>query len=142
MAIQRVEVITGREARRQYSDEEKLRLVEEAFAPGVKTAEYARRASVDQSLLYRWRRQFVGQHAQRSAFTPVTVIPDEATSAEPTASPGMVEMEFPGGVRMRISGMVDLAVVTALVSPGLARASSGPASAWVAAWRQRASSSG
>ena len=31
---------------------------------------------------------------------------------------------------------------SALVSPGLARASSGPASACVAAWRQRASSSG
>lgn len=38
MAIQRVEVVTGREARRQYTEVEKLRLVEDAFAPGVKTA--------------------------------------------------------------------------------------------------------
>lgn len=33
MTIQRVEVIAGLERRRQFSDEEKLRLVEEAFQP-------------------------------------------------------------------------------------------------------------
>ncbi len=54
MATQRIEVITGREGRRQYSAEEKLGLVEAAFAPGVRRAEFARRAGVDQSLLYRW----------------------------------------------------------------------------------------
>ncbi|MDQ2103344.1 transposase [Azospirillum isscasi] len=43
MTIQRVEVITGLERRRQFSDEEKLRLVEEAFQPGVKATEIARR---------------------------------------------------------------------------------------------------
>jgi transposase len=31
MTIQRVEVITGLEKRRQFTDEEKLRLVEEGF---------------------------------------------------------------------------------------------------------------
>jgi transposase len=51
MTIQRVEVITGLEKRRQFADEEKLRLVEEAFQRGVKATEVARRQGVDVSLL-------------------------------------------------------------------------------------------
>ncbi|MBF5093856.1 transposase [Azospirillum sp. INR13] len=47
MTIQRVEVITGLERRRQFSDEKKLRLVEEAFQPGVKATEVARRLGVE-----------------------------------------------------------------------------------------------
>ncbi|WP_162488448.1 transposase [Azospirillum lipoferum] len=50
MAIQRVEVITGAEQRRQFSEEEKQRLVEEAFQPGVKATAVARQLGVDVSL--------------------------------------------------------------------------------------------
>ena len=116
MAIQRVEVITGREARRQYTEEEKLRLVEDAFGPGVKTAEYARRTGVDQSLLYRWRRQFFGQRARLPAFTPVAVMPDEVPSATPAVPPDMLEVEFANGARLRITGTVDAALVTAMLA--------------------------
>ena len=125
MATQRVEVITGREARRRYSDEEKLGLVEAAFAPGVTRAEFARRAGVDQSLLYRWRRQMFGTLPRVPAFTPVTVLPDPVSSlaAAPsgpegaaTAAMGVIEVEFAGGVRMRITGAVDTAVVTSALA--------------------------
>ena len=51
MATQRIEVITGSGVRRRYSDEEKLRLVEEAFGPGASVMEVARREGVDQSLV-------------------------------------------------------------------------------------------
>ena len=73
MAIQRVEVITGVERRRQFSDEEKLRLVEEAFQPGAKATAVARRLGVDVSLLYRWRRQFFGPQPRLPAFLAITV---------------------------------------------------------------------
>jgi transposase len=71
MATQRIEVITGREARRRYSDEEKLGLVEAAFAPGVRRAEFARRSGVDQSLLYRWRWQMFGKRPAIAALSGV-----------------------------------------------------------------------
>jgi transposase len=125
MATQRIEVITGREARRRYSDEEKLGLVEAAFAPGVTRAEFARRAGVDQSLLYRWRRQMFGTLPRVLAFTPVTVLPDPvsapaaASSGSEGASDavmGVIEVEFAGGERMRITGAVDAAVVTAALA--------------------------
>ena len=125
MATQRIEVITGREARRRYSDEEKVGLVEAAFAPGVRRAEFARRSGVDQSLLYRWRRQMFGTLPRVPAFTPVTVLPDpvSALAAAPSGSEGasaaamgVIEVEFADDVRVRITGAVDTAVVTAALA--------------------------
>lgn len=123
MTIQRVEVITGQERRRQFSDEEKLRLVEEAFQPGVKATEVARRLGVDVSLLYRWRRQFFGQQRRLPAFMPITVAtdapsPEEVT--EPTAAPagppaGLIEVEF-ATARLRITGPVDPALVGTVIA--------------------------
>ncbi len=112
MAIQRVEVITGREVRRRYSDEERRRLVEAAFGPGVKTAEFARHAGVDPSLLYRWRRQLLG--ASAPTFTPVAVVPDGVPPARaPGTATGVVEVELPGGARVRMTGPVDPALAAA-----------------------------
>ncbi len=123
MTIQRVEVITGLERRRQFSDEEKLRLVEEAFQPGVKATEVARRLGVDVSLLYRWRRQFFGQQPRLPAFLPITVAtdapaPEEVTepAAAPAAPPaGFIEVEF-ATARLRITGPVDPALVGTVIA--------------------------
>ncbi len=52
-----VEVITGHERRRSYSDAEKARLIAEASQPGARVHDVARRHGICSSLLYRWRRQ-------------------------------------------------------------------------------------
>jgi transposase len=41
--MQRVEIVTGKERRRRWSDEEKARLVAETFIPGAVVAHVARR---------------------------------------------------------------------------------------------------
>ncbi|AIB12752.1 hypothetical protein ABAZ39_12285 [Azospirillum argentinense] len=51
-----VEVLPGRERRREWSEGEKRALVA-AFAPGAVVTQVARRADVSASLLYRWRRE-------------------------------------------------------------------------------------
>ncbi|MBP2298975.1 transposase [Azospirillum picis] len=53
MAYQRVEVLSGTERRRTYMSAEKVRMVEEAFRPGVVVMQAARRPGVHESLLYR-----------------------------------------------------------------------------------------
>ncbi|WP_119680993.1 IS66-like element accessory protein TnpA [Indioceanicola profundi] len=111
MASQRVEVITGLAGRRRFSADEKVRLVEEAFAPGVQVASVARRLGIDQSLLYRWRRQLFGDPPRLPAFTPVTVT--ELSTTAPPTSAGVMEVEFASGTRVRISGAVEASVVTA-----------------------------
>jgi transposase len=52
---QRIEVITG-PARRHWSTEHKLRIIEEGCAPGETVSSVARRNGVAPNLLYRWRR--------------------------------------------------------------------------------------
>ncbi|AIB16659.1 hypothetical protein ABAZ39_33010 (plasmid) [Azospirillum argentinense] len=58
--MQRVEVITGKERRRRWSEAEKARLVAETLEPGAIVAHVARRHGVAESCLYTWRRQLVG----------------------------------------------------------------------------------
>jgi transposase len=55
--IERVEIITGRERRRCYTAEEKVRLVEQTMQPGMTVSAVARLHSVSPSLLFGWRRR-------------------------------------------------------------------------------------
>lgn len=119
--MQRVEVITGKECRRRFSEAEKRRLVEEAFEPGAVTSVVARQRGVDLSLLYRWRQQFFGRQSRLPAFTPVSVVPDDeaATDRQVLAagpSTGLMEIEFPNGARLRLTGTVDPVLAASVVS--------------------------
>jgi transposase len=128
MARQRIELITGTERRRRYTDADKLRLVAEAFRPGAVVIEVARRHQADESLLYRWRRLATQGllTAELPAFMPVQIAPETpsaaASPAEPRTSmpearvepmPGVIEIELPRGGRVRITGAADPAMVTA-----------------------------
>jgi transposase len=61
--VERVEVITGRERRRRYTAEEKVRLVEETTRPGMTVSAVARLHGLisfgaqPPSLLFGWRRR-------------------------------------------------------------------------------------
>ncbi len=57
-----MEIITGVERRRQWRDEEKLRILAELNQPGVKFSEVARRHDVSRGLLWQWRDATDGQH--------------------------------------------------------------------------------
>jgi transposase len=138
MAYQRVEILTGTERRRNYTPAEKVRIVEEAFRPGVIVKDVARRLGIHESLLYRWRR-LMGAGAPTGTlptFVPVTIMPepDRAASAlpsamsppaTPTAGTGAVlEVMLPDGARVRLEGAVDptlaAAVLGALATSGRA----------------------
>src|SRR5674476_774053 len=65
-------LMTGPERRRRWNDEERQRILEAAFAPGVVVAKVARQFDVATSLIYKWRRQ--GQGELGPAFAPAMVI--------------------------------------------------------------------
>jgi transposase len=125
MAIQRVEVITGKEGRRRFSEAEKRQLVEEAFQPGVKATEIARRHGMDVSLLYRWRRLMFGCQPQLPAFTPVAVVENAAVAAATTAparpAAGVIEIELAGGARVRVTGAVEASLLASVIAALAAR---------------------
>ena len=119
MAIQRVEVITGTGCRRRFSDEQKRQLVEEAFQPGIKATEIARRHGMDVSLLYRWRRLMFGRRSGLPAFAPVSMADAPRSDSPPSSTrreAGTIEIEFAGGTRVRVSGTVEPRTLASIVA--------------------------
>jgi len=120
--VGRLEVVE-RGRRRRWSEEEKLKIVLESLQAPRQVSATARRYGVARSQLLQWRRSFraerKGAAEQQVGFVPAVVVP-ESKPAVPastglTAS-GAIEIEFASGARMRITGEVDAAVLTAAVA--------------------------
>jgi transposase-like protein len=90
--------------------------------PGAVASEVARAARIHSSQLFRWRRQLCPRAQIPAVFNPVTVIAEAASSPLPertgsslAEAPGVIEIEFAAGGRMRISGSVAASTVSALL---------------------------
>jgi transposase len=127
MAEQMIEVITGRERRRRWSIEEKLRIVGETFEPGASVGQIAARHEVYPGLLFTWRRQFRDgkfSSAREALFLPVETPVHALALGQPKAgpfesrNPRHIEIELKDGSRVRVEegvGLVTLRrVLTAL----------------------------
>src|SRR5271163_4383190 len=55
--LRRLEVITGTGRRRRFTDDDKIRIIEETLAPGAVVSEVARRHGLSPQQLFGWRRQ-------------------------------------------------------------------------------------
>jgi len=118
MTQARVEVITSVQRRRRWSAEEKERIVGLALEPGAVASAVAREAGVHSSQLFRWRRQLCGAPRVAPGFAAVTVAPQPAPLSAPMLPvvPGIIEIEFVRGARMRITGAVDATTVSAAIA--------------------------
>ena len=108
-----MQLITGVDRRRRWSDEQKRAIVAAAFAPGAVVTEVARRADINSGQIYRWRRDLqVGP----SGFAEVVVSP---ISGSPDISVSVIDVALSDGVRVRIPASIPpelaAAVITALV---------------------------
>ena len=65
-----VTVFSGPERRRRWSEEERLRILSEAFAPGACVAEVCRRHDISSALIYTWRRKLLDAEAARDGDAP------------------------------------------------------------------------
>jgi transposase len=102
-----VEVITSVQRRRRWTMAEKERLVAASLEPGAVASAVARDAGIHVSQLFGWRRQFCG--TRRASFAAVRVAPEPGLT-------GLIEIEFPNGVRMRISGAADPATLSTTIA--------------------------
>jgi len=134
----RVEIITGPERRRRWSEEEKLQLVEEACRPGHSVSQVARQRGISASQLFGWRRQalakglitdnrFEPSAAPTLAFAPIKVAEEPATAdageevrvarrRRGTRASGTIEIELKSGDRVRVEGCTDAGLVTRIIS--------------------------
>ncbi len=113
----RVEVLSGVERRRQWSDAEKGRIVEETLVPGARVAEVARRNAVSASLVFGWRRLARDGLLGRGvpALMPVEIVapapalpaPAPSVAPRPKRSAGLIEIELSQGRRLRVGRDVD-----------------------------------
>ena len=115
----RVELITGRKRRRDWTTEEKAEILAATMAPGSTVTEVARRFEVSRGLLWTWRRKARDELAAETGprFVPLR-IGEETTErtaivSEPAAvrsgrdqPAGSIEVAI-GRARGRVEGAVD-----------------------------------
>jgi transposase len=110
----RVEVITGIERRRRWSEEQKQAIVAESFAPGAIVSEVARRVDVSPGQIYRWRQE----QAVASGFAPVLIAASEGqveNAGPPCRVEPAIEVEFAGKIVVRIPGAISAELAAAVV---------------------------
>jgi transposase len=115
MAKTQIEVITSVERRRRWSTAEKERLVAASLEPGASVTALAREAGLHPTQLYKWRRQLCARQGAALGFAPVQIIGETGMPGLP-APAGAIEIELASGTRLRITGAVDTATVTATVT--------------------------
>jgi transposase len=114
MTKTQVEAIDSARRRRRWSRAEKERIVAAAMEPGAVASAVAREAGIQASQLFRWRQQLRGPAAAFSSLT-LEVPPDAAPVTVLPTSPGVIEVEFGTGARLRIRGPVDPPIVLAVL---------------------------
>lgn len=104
-------LLTG-ERRRTSSEDQKLAILSEAFAPGAVVAEVARRYEMSTGLIYTWRREVLSAQ-DGGGFVPARFV-DGAGGVRPAAVrvPAIV-VELAQGARVTISADTPTALVTA-----------------------------
>jgi transposase len=103
--------------RRRYSIAEKLQILEETRRPGASIADVARAHGINHNVVFGWRRlaQRGLLRAQAKESVPLlpvrvesaTVVPSSKVPSSGVEATGSIEVEFPGGVRVRVHGVVD-----------------------------------
>jgi transposase len=132
----RVEIITGPERRRRWSEDEKLHLVEEACRPGHSVSQVARQRGINPSQLFTWRRQARAKGlisdarsgasvAAALTFTPVKVVEKPAAAVRQDARPArrqssprglaVIEIELKSGERVHVKVPADVDLVAGIV---------------------------
>ena len=131
-SYRRVEVLTGPGRRRQWSDEEKARILAEARVAGASVSAVARRWQICPQQVFGWRRQarLEGREYSRAhghaemAFVPIVtgVAPAPTQAAAPASA--VIEVKLAGVVVRVVSG-TDAALLTTVLRA--VRASVSPA---------------
>ncbi|MCJ7996767.1 transposase (plasmid) [Agrobacterium pusense] len=109
--------------RRDWSDEEKVRIVEESLQGFRQGSATARRYGLSRSLLTTWRRQYRSGLLSVSAstgFVPLSISPPSAASSEMTSPPQpeddkTIEIGLPNGRRLTIPSSLDPAILARLL---------------------------
>jgi transposase len=132
-SVRRLEIITGTGRRRQFSDDDKARIVEETLAPGAVVSEVARRHGLTPQQVFTWRRQarrprLAGGDKEAPVPTFVPAVVDPAPLPAPLPKyrvrrqgrkaddlAGMIEVAI-AGVTVRVGRGADTKMLAAVIT--------------------------
>src|ERR1700752_1517549 len=113
-SYRRIEVITGQRRRRQWTAEEKARIVAESFEEGANISEVARRHGVVRGLLTVWRHKFAtAAGRQAPGFVPIRIASESglATADEPERlASGHKELPQMASPPSKLGGVIEIEV--------------------------------
>ena len=112
----RMEIMSGTERRRRWSDEAKLRILAEADEPGARIGDVARRYDIHPRQIRLWRQSF--SYAGQPEFLPVEIT-EEVDVSQPTTAvtrPAIVEIMLRNGRRLKVPVYVELKLLGPLVA--------------------------
>ena len=127
--VARIEIVTRGETRREYTAEERARILTEAAMPGARVLLVARRYGISPSLVYRWRREAAGRPARQArprapSFVPLLV--DSGGPPNPSAlqavAPGQdsraerIEVVLRNGRLLRVASTADPGAIARLAA--------------------------
>ena len=107
-----ISVLTGPERRRRWSEDDRSRIVSEAFAPGSCVAQVARAHDISTGLIYTWRRRLRQDFADQG-FVEASM--KEAPINEAAPSSDVIVVELAGSGRIRICGSASPLLVSAVL---------------------------
>jgi len=127
-STQRIEIVSDR--RRAHDPAFRARVVADSYIPGTQVRELARRHGICASLVYRWRREHAVPIRGGSSLelVPVRVVDETrvvekpsdnqspAPSVETPRKSASIEIEFAGGVRVRVDETVSQAALRRVVA--------------------------
>jgi transposase len=108
-----IEILSAEDVprRRQWSDADKIRLVEESYRGHRQVSATARRYGISRSLLTVWRRQYRNGElstASGAAFVPVTMAPDLDVQPPQLSAPAVqLEIVLKSGRRLLVPSSVE-----------------------------------
>ena len=109
IAMAQVQVISGIERRRRWSEDQKQDIVAAAFAPGSTVSEVARREDIHNAMIYKWRREL---QSSNGGFAPVVVKSDEVAMC---GNQGVIEVALGNGTQLRIPSSVPAELAASVV---------------------------
>lgn len=119
--MDRVEIITGVERRRRYSDEERAAVLAMCDEPKATIVGVAKRLGMSPGLIHGWRRmrreaeklsseplQFIAYGSVAPPPAPVQhTTAEELTRPHPGSRPGAIDIDLPSGIRLSVDSYVN-----------------------------------
>lgn len=105
--MSQITVLTGPERRRRWSDEERERIVAEAFSAGAIVSAVARRHDISTGQIYTWRKALT---VDRATFAEAMVVDGKAATG-----PEVIVVELPRGGCVRLAATAPVSLASAVL---------------------------